>query len=222
MTARKLMALVRTAIFTLGVLTAAPRAHAQETVNYASVSGRVMDASGAIDSRARSVTARQIDTNVTATGGDGSESGASGFRYLKSGRMRSRSDQPGIRRRLATADAPTVGAAFELPFSLTVAGVAADVTVNAGNRSCSKRRAARSPATISQAEGQGPAAQRPQLPGPGAARARRLSRRINGSNATASPRRPPSPASASRSAASAISPTTSSWTASRRTTMRPG
>jgi hypothetical protein len=40
-------------------------AHAQETINYASVSGRVIDPQGAAVGGAQ-VSARQMDTNVTA------------------------------------------------------------------------------------------------------------------------------------------------------------
>src|SRR6185295_963235 len=56
---------------------------AQETVNYASVSGRVSDAQGAVAPGA-TVTARQIETNVTAeTVSD--QQGRFRFPYLKVG-----------------------------------------------------------------------------------------------------------------------------------------
>ena len=54
------------------------RVRAQETVNFASVSGRVTDPSGAVVAGAQ-VAARQIDTNVTATARPTAK-GASGFR----------------------------------------------------------------------------------------------------------------------------------------------
>ena len=54
------------------------RAAAQETVNYASVSGRVTDPSGAVVPGAQ-VTARQTDTNLTGEATTDGE-GASAFR----------------------------------------------------------------------------------------------------------------------------------------------
>ena len=107
-------------------LSAAPVA--QETINYASVSGRVTDPSGAVVAGAQ-VTARHTETNVTATA---ATDGAGRFRfpYLKVGPYDITVRQSGF------ADATrqltlTVGAAFELPVSLTVAGVETGVTVTA-------------------------------------------------------------------------------------------
>jgi len=57
---------------------AARVAHAQETVNYASVSGRVTDSQSAVVPGAR-VTARQTDTNVKAETDTDAE-GRSAFR----------------------------------------------------------------------------------------------------------------------------------------------
>ena len=68
----------------LSCLVAAPAARAQETVNTASVSGRVTDPQGAVVPGA-TVTAREIDTNVareTTTDADGRFR----FPYLKVGR----------------------------------------------------------------------------------------------------------------------------------------
>ena len=69
-------------------------AFGQETVNNASVSGRVTDPSGAVVSQAK-VTARQMDTNLTVS----TETNAEGlfrFPYLRVGRMRSRSRSRGL------------------------------------------------------------------------------------------------------------------------------
>src|SRR5712692_1597454 len=98
--------------------TAISIASAQESINYASVSGRVTDPSTAVVEGAQ-VSARQTDTNLaskTMTGRDGRFR----FPYLKVGRYEIRVQ------RLGFADAVrsvtlTVGSAFELPVSLTVA-----------------------------------------------------------------------------------------------------
>ena len=101
-------------------------AAAQETVNSASVSGRVSDPQGAVVPGAL-VTARQIDTNVvreTVTG----EDGRFRFPYLKVGRYEFVARLQGFadaKRALTLA----VGSAFELPMTLAVAGVDASVTV---------------------------------------------------------------------------------------------
>ena len=116
-------------LMSVAALFAAPhRAIAQETINFASVSGRVSDTSGGVVPGA-SVTARQTETNVTATGvtdGDGRFR----FPYLKVGPYEITITLTGFAtatRRLTL----TVGAAFELPVVLNVAGVDAGVTVTA-------------------------------------------------------------------------------------------
>src|SRR3954470_3425685 len=101
---------------------------AQETVNSASVSGRVADPQGAVVPGAV-VSARQIDTNVTReTVTDGE--GRFRFPYLKVGRYEFVVRLQGFRdtRRTLTL---TVGSAFELPLAISVAGVDANVTVSA-------------------------------------------------------------------------------------------
>ena len=62
---------------------------AQETVNYASVSGDVTDPSGAVVTGA-DITARQLDTNVTISTTTDSE-GRFRFPYLKSRAVRNKS-----------------------------------------------------------------------------------------------------------------------------------
>ena len=101
-------------------------AHAQETVNYASVSGRVTDPQGAVVPGAH-VTARQMDTNVSAEPLTNSE-GRFRFPYLKVGPYEIDVHLDGfadIRRRLTL----TIGSAFDLPLPLTIAGLGTSVTV---------------------------------------------------------------------------------------------
>jgi hypothetical protein len=100
---------------------------AQETINYASVGGRVTDPQGAAVSGAQ-VTARQIDTNLTGQAVTGPD-GRFRFPYLRVGPYEIAVRQPGfadVTRQLTL----TVGAAFELPVSLAVEAVAANVTVS--------------------------------------------------------------------------------------------
>ena len=58
-------------------------AHAQETINFASISGRVIDAQGAVIPSAR-VSARQLETNVTAETATNAD-GRFRFPYLRVG-----------------------------------------------------------------------------------------------------------------------------------------
>ena len=110
----------------LCVVASAPIVTAQETINYASISGRVTDPQGAVVPAAQ-VTARQTETNVTAeTVTD--EEGRFRFPYLRVGRYEIKVRLQGF------ADATrsltlTVGSAFELPVSLTVGALDASVTV---------------------------------------------------------------------------------------------
>jgi hypothetical protein len=103
-----------------------PMASAQETVNSASVSGRVTDPQGAVVPGAV-VTARQTDTNAIAeTTTD--QAGRFRFPYLKVGpyeisvRLQGFAD---VKRQLTL----TVGSAFDLPLSLPIGGVDTSVTV---------------------------------------------------------------------------------------------
>ena len=99
---------------------------AQQAAGYASVSGRVTDASGAVLPGAQ-VSARQLDTNVTAAIAADQE-GRFRFPYLKVGPYEIVVRHTGFRdaTRLLTL---TVGAAFELPVALTVGALDATVTV---------------------------------------------------------------------------------------------
>ena len=98
---------------------------AQETINSASVSGRVVDPQGAVVPGA-TVTARQLQTNVAAeTATD--EDGRFRFPYLKIGRYVITVHLEGFRD--ATQQLTlTVGSAFDLPIALSI-GVDTSVTV---------------------------------------------------------------------------------------------
>lgn len=110
----------------LCLLLCASSTAAQETINNASVSGRVSDTTGAVVAGAR-VTARQIDTNVV-TSVDTAKDGRFRLSYLKIGVYDIGIDAPGfapVTRRLTL----TVGAAFEMPIVLSVASVDTSVSV---------------------------------------------------------------------------------------------
>src|SRR6185503_1536123 len=106
---------------------AVPVAVAQESINYASVSGRVTDPTGAVVMGAK-VTSRHIDTNLTNTTSTDRE-GRFRFPYLRVGQYEIAVRQQGF------ADAArsltlTVGSAFELPVALTVQTTRTDLTVS--------------------------------------------------------------------------------------------
>jgi len=109
-------------LFCVSAFTAA----AQETINYASVSGRVTDASGAVIQTAQ-VSARQTETNQVSTAVTDHE-GRFRFPYLKPGPYEITFHEQGF----ADVTRPvtlTVGSAFELPVTLAVASTGATVTV---------------------------------------------------------------------------------------------
>jgi Carboxypeptidase regulatory-like domain/TonB dependent receptor-like, beta-barrel len=99
---------------------------AQQSIDYASISGRVSDPSGAVVVGAR-VAARHTETSVTATTVTDSD-GRFRFPYLRVGPYEIRVQQPGFQDATRTLTA-TVGAAFELPITLSVGGVDTSVTV---------------------------------------------------------------------------------------------
>ena len=99
---------------------------AQETINFASVSGRVSDPQGAVVPGAQ-VSARQTETNVTAETVTDSE-GRFRFPYLKVGPYEVKVHVPGFQDNTRTLRL-TVGSAFDIPMALSVAGLDADVTV---------------------------------------------------------------------------------------------
>ena len=100
-------------------------AFAQQSVEYASVSGRVTDPSGVAPGA--QVTARQSETNVTATAVTDGE-GRFRFPYLRVGPYEITVRRDGFAdatRRLTLS----AGAAFELPIALAVGAVDTNVTV---------------------------------------------------------------------------------------------
>ncbi len=110
----------------LGILMSSHVALAQETVNYASLAGRVTDPQGAVVSGAE-VSARQLETNLTAHAVTDRD-GRFRFPYMRVGSYELRVKQPGF------ADAVkrltlTVGAAFDVPMALSVEAVTSSVTV---------------------------------------------------------------------------------------------
>ena len=103
-------------------------AGAQETVNYASVSGRVTDATNATVAAA-DVVVRHVDTNVRATATTGPD-GRFRFPYLRVGVYEISVRKSGFADLTRTLTL-TAGSAFELPVTLAVATVEADVAVTA-------------------------------------------------------------------------------------------
>jgi hypothetical protein len=106
----------------------ASHAVAQQSVEYASIGGRVTDPSGAVIRDAQ-VTARQTDTNAIARATTDAE-GRFRFPYLKVGPYELVVQAPGFsdsRRTLSL----TAGAAFELPIPLALMEVTASVSVSA-------------------------------------------------------------------------------------------
>jgi hypothetical protein len=101
---------------------------AQQTIDVASVSGRVNDASGAVIPGAL-ITVKQLETNVVSTAVS-DEDGRFRFPYLRIGSYELTVQLAGFRdvvRRLSL----TVGSAFELPITLVVSGIETAVTVTA-------------------------------------------------------------------------------------------
>ncbi len=108
---------------TLGTPTGAA---AQETINYASVGGRATDPQGAVVQGAQ-VTARQTETNQTIEALTDDE-GRFRFPYLRVGPYEVKVHAQGFAD-VTTRLTLTVGAAFELPVSLTVGTLDTNVTV---------------------------------------------------------------------------------------------
>ncbi len=123
-------------------------ARAQEAINFASVSGRVTDVQGAVIPGAQ-VTARQIETNITAETATNSE-GRFRFSYLRVGRYEVKVHLPGFVDSTRTLSA-TVGAAFDLPIVMAVSGVETSVTVR-GNDTILEAARSQIAGTVSQSE----------------------------------------------------------------------
>ncbi len=102
--------------------------HGQQSIEYASVGGRVADPSGAAIAGAH-VAARQTETNVTVTA-DTDETGRFRFPYLRIGPYEIAVQQDGFR---AASMRLTLGAgaAHDFPVTLQIAGIDSSVTVSA-------------------------------------------------------------------------------------------
>ena len=100
--------------------------HAQETINQATIAGRVLDPQGAAVPGAM-VTARQTDTNVTVQATTEAD-GRFRFPYLKIGRYELRAKLDGFKEN-ARALVLSAGSAFDIPITLDVAGIDTAVTV---------------------------------------------------------------------------------------------
>ena len=135
-------------LIVLGLCTAPPGALAQETVNYASVSGRVTDPQGAVVAGAQ-VSARQTETNIARAAVTDAE-GRFRFPYLRLGPyeiiVRSQGFSDATRRLNLT-----VGSAFDLPIALKLEAVAESVTV-AGTPTVLESARSQIAGTVSQAE----------------------------------------------------------------------
>lgn len=119
--------LLRLCVAALCVCLLASNAFAQETVNYASISGRVTDPTGAVVAGV-AVTATARDTNVAASVTT-SKDGRFRFAYLKVGTYDVVVSQAGFAPITRTLTL-TVGSAFDLPVTLTVAALNAAVDVS--------------------------------------------------------------------------------------------
>lgn len=121
------MRLVRTLVLATWCVAWAVSAFAQQSIDSATVSGRVSDPSGAVVPGAV-VTARHLDTNIAAEAVTDAE-GRFRFPVLRIGPYEVRVQLSGFlenARRLTL----TAGSAFDLPIALSVAGVTANVTVS--------------------------------------------------------------------------------------------
>ena len=101
-------------------------ASAQESINHASVSGRVTDPSGAVIEGAQ-ITSKQIETNSSNTAKTDRE-GRFRFPYLRVGTYEIKIHKDGFADAIR-ALVLTVGSAFELPLSLSVESAQSKITV---------------------------------------------------------------------------------------------
>src|SRR6478672_8051497 len=107
-------------LFATTSLCAVPSGFAQETVNYASVSGVVTDPQGAAIADAR-VSIRQTETNVTQRAAS-DDAGRFRFPYLRVGPYEIKVERDGFTAVTRTVTL-TVGGAFDVPVSMPIAGV---------------------------------------------------------------------------------------------------
>lgn len=122
----KFTSLGRALVVATALLAAVRPGIAQESVNQASISGRVVDQQGMVIPGA-DVVARQTETNLVVEAVT-DEGGRFRFPYLKLGPYELKVSLPGfvdVKRSLTL----TVGSAFELPVVMEVAGIDASLTV---------------------------------------------------------------------------------------------
>lgn len=117
-------------ILALLLLPAAGLIRAQETVNFASLSGRVIDATGAVVEGAQ-VTANETDTNLSSTAETGRD-GRFRFPYLQVGPYRITANKHGFHEATRSVTL-TVGSAFDITIPLQVG--AAETTVQVSGES---------------------------------------------------------------------------------------
>jgi hypothetical protein len=130
------------------LLLGAAAAHAQDTITFASLGGRVTDPSGAMVAGAQ-VSARRTETNQTSVTLTDQE-GRFRLPYLKVGLYEVTVRHPGFAPAARPA-ALTVGSAFELAIALTVAGGQSNVTVD-GEAAVLETARTQVAGTISQSE----------------------------------------------------------------------
>ena len=123
-------------------------ARAQETINHAAISGRVLDTQGAAIPGA-TITARQTATNVTLQAVTGTD-GRFRFPYLKIGSYEIRAKLQGFKENARTLTLGA-GSAFDLSIVLDVAGVDTSVTVVADTQVLETARS-QIAGTVTQAE----------------------------------------------------------------------
>jgi hypothetical protein len=125
---RLLLRRIRVLAFLGALCGAAPSVFGQQSVDLASISGRVTDPSGAVVQGAE-VVVRQTRTNLVSTAVTDRD-GRFRLPYLRVGPYEMTVRHPGFQdvvRQLTV----TAGAAFELPVTLTVSGIDTNVTVSA-------------------------------------------------------------------------------------------
>jgi hypothetical protein len=126
----------------------APSSYAQENVNLASISGRVMDPQGRVVPGAR-VTARQTQTNLTREAVTDSE-GRFRFPYLRVGPYEITVRVQGFADAMRALTL-TIGAAFELPVTLSIGELSTGVTVT-GDATVLEAARSQIAGTVSQTE----------------------------------------------------------------------
>ena len=122
--------------------------HAQEAINFASVSGRVTDPQGAVVPGAH-VSARHTETNVLAETTTNSE-GRFRFPYLKVGTYELKVHVDGFADSTRMLNA-SLGAAFDIPVVLALAGLDTSVTVS-GDTTLLEAARSQIAGTVSQSE----------------------------------------------------------------------